>query len=268
MTTFQAFVLAIVQGVTEFLPISSSAHLILAPVFFDWPDQGVTFDIVTNTGTLLAVVIYFRRDLWGLVRRPLLGLEAVRGGARGDVPLLGLLGIATVPVVIAGLAFYGWISTAGRDPRVIAIASIVSGVLLYGADHFLRRERDLDEIGWRSALTIGLAEALALVPGTSRSGITMTAGMGLGLNREAAAHFSFLLAIPVGAAALLHDLKDLIEEGTRAPEAWWPYLVGFSVSALSALAVIDWLLGWVKRQSLDVFVAYKIALGAAILWLA
>ena len=281
MSVLQAFVLSLIQGITEFLPISSSAHLILTPYFFGWDDQGLTFDIVTNTGTLLAVVVYFRRELWDILRQPLAGVahfatddeDSEPAGTDGDPrsdqadgpPLLGLLAVATVPVVVAGLTIYGWLSTDARDPRLIAATSIIFALLLFFSDHRCRHHRGFAEIGWRDALLIGLAQALALVPGTSRSGVTLTAALMLGLKRRQAARFSFLIAIPVSCAAVLHDLKDLLEIGATSTGALLPYAVGLLGSAISAFLVIGWLLRWVERQSLDIFVVYRILLGLIIL---
>ena len=287
MSVLQAFVLSLIQGITEFLPISSSAHLILTPYFFGWDDQGLTFDIVTNTGTLLAVVVYFRRELWEILRQPLAGVarfapdkpapddpapddQAPEDSAPDEQvgdgpPLLLLLAVATVPVVVAGLTIYGWLSTDARDPRLIAATSIIFALLLFFSDHRCRHHRGFAEIGWRDALLIGLAQALALVPGTSRSGVTLTAALMLGLERRQAARFSFLIAIPVSCAAVLHDLKDLLEIGAASTGALLPYAVGLLGSAVSAFLVIGWLLRWVESQSLDIFVAYRILLGLIIL---
>ncbi|MEM1179230.1 MAG: undecaprenyl-diphosphate phosphatase [Acidobacteriota bacterium] len=290
MTTLQAFVLALVQGITEFLPISSSAHLILTPYLFGWGDQGLTFDIVTNTGTLAAVVLYFRRELWTLARHPFAGVrrferrgDETKGGAieadgafdgkepddaasdSGDgPPLLALMAVATLPVVLAGLTIYGWLSTDGRSPQVIATTSIVFGLLLWLADHKFRHHRQFRHIGWSAAALIGLAQAFALIPGTSRSGVTLTAALMLGFRRRDAARFCFLIAIPVSLAAVLHDVKDLIEVGAATGGAWLPYAVGFTGSAVSAFLVIGWLLNWVERQSLDIFVVYRVLLGLVI----
>ncbi|MEM8998337.1 MAG: undecaprenyl-diphosphate phosphatase [Acidobacteriota bacterium] len=281
MTILQAFVLALVQGVTEFLPISSSAHLILAPYLFGWGDQGLTFDIVTNTGTLLAVLLYFRRELWTLARHPFAGVGRFGNGFEdGDAaaddhapadddgpPLLALMAVATAPVVIAGLSIYGWLSTAGRDPQVIAATSIIFGLLLWIADHRFRHHRGFAQIGWSAAVIIGVAQALALIPGTSRSGATLTAALMLGFQRRDAARFCFLIAIPVSVAALLYDIKDLVEAGVATSNSWQPYTVGLVGSAVSAFLVIGWLLRWVERQSLDLFVVYRVLLGLAILGL-
>ncbi|MEO1083017.1 MAG: undecaprenyl-diphosphate phosphatase, partial [Acidobacteriota bacterium] len=260
MTILQAFVLALVQGVTEFLPISSSAHLILAPYLFGWGDQGLTFDIVTNTGTLLAVILYFRRELWTLARHPFAGVgrfgkdfedgeerpTTKPAGSEPEIaeegpPLLALMAVATVPVVIAGLSIYGWLSTAGRDPQVIAGTSIIFGLLLWVADHRFRHHRGFAQIGWTAAVVIGMAQALALIPGTSRSGATLTAALMLGFQRRDAARFCFLIAIPVSVAALLYDVKDLIEAGVASSNSWQPYTVGLVGSAVSAFLVIGWL---------------------------
>lgn len=264
MTAFQAFILALVQGITEFLPISSSAHLILLPRLLGWDDQGLKFDVITNTGTLAALLIYFRQDLATLVR------EQLRFGALPAAKARSNLGpiliVATIPVMLAGLLFYGWISSAARDPHIIAFTSIFFGLLLWWADRAFRHERVLDELRWKDGIIVGLSEALALVPGTSRSGITMTAGLALGFNREAAARFSFLLAIPVSFAALAMDIRQLWLEGPPAG-GWVPLFIGFTVSGVSAYLVIGWLLDWVKRQDLTLFVGYRVLLGLVILFL-
>jgi len=260
MTSPQALILALIQGLTEFLPISSSAHAILTPILFGWPDQGLTFDIVTNAGTLTAVLVYFRRDLAELLTRPDAWLPS--GGSK---PTMGLaLVVGTLPVVISGGLFYSWISTSARNALLIAILSIAFGVLLGWADRRSTGTRTLDGLTLRDALWVGLAEALALLPGTSRSGVTMTAGLLLGFSRREAARFSFLLSIPVSLAALAHDLKDLFDGAARTA-GWLPLAIGYGVSALSAYLVIDWLLAWLQNQSMSIFVAYRVALGVAIL---
>lgn len=269
MSIVQAFVLGLVQGVTEFLPISSSAHLILVPYFFGWDDQGLGFDIVANTGSLLAVIVYFRRDLWATLRSPWrLGAGADPGDppapvSREQAPLLPAIALGTVPVVVAGLLVYGWLATGARNPALIASTSIGFGLLLGFYDRVGARSRDLDTLRWRDAAWIGLAQALALIPGTSRSGITLTAGLALGFRREDAARFSFLLYVPVGLAALAHDLKDLLAEGLVGASAL-PLGIGFVTSAVSAYFVIDWLLDWLQHRPLGIFVAYRVVLGLVI----
>ena len=260
MTSPQALILALIQGLTEFLPISSSAHAILTPILFGWPDQGLTFDIVTNAGTLTAVLIYFRRELLTLLTDrqawvPVPGRKAPLGLA---------LVVGTVPVVIVGALLYSWISTSGRNALLIALLSIGFGVLLGWADYRASGTRTLEQLTLRDAVWVGLAEALALFPGTSRSGVTMTAGLFLGFNRQEAARFSFLLSIPVSLAALAHDLKALVD-GASLSGSWLPLLIGFGASAISAYLVIDWLLTWLQSQSMAIFVAYRVSLGLVIL---
>jgi undecaprenyl-diphosphatase len=264
MSILRAVVLALVQGVTEFLPISSSAHLILVPYLLGWPDQGLSFDIATNTGTLLAVVLYFRRDLAALARGLLRPAE--HGEVEGMPPrrLLWALALGTVPVAAAGLAFHDWIATAGRDPLIIAATSIGFGVLLWAADHWGPRRRELGSLTLADAVLVGLAQALALVPGTSRSGVTMTAALALGYRRPAAARFSFLLAIPVGVLATGYDLLKVATGGVP-PDDLLAMAVGMVVSAVSAYLVIGALLAWLERQTMTPFVVYRVALGLVIL---
>ena len=260
MTSLQALVLALIQGLTEFLPISSSAHAILTPILFGWPDQGLTFDIVTNAGTLTAVLVYFRRDLLDMLTR----VEAWRRNPGGGAPMAPALVLATLPVVVAGTLFYSWIATSGRNALLIALLSIGFGLLLGWADHRTTGSRDLDTLTFRDAFWVGLAQAFALLPGTSRSGVTMTAGLFLGFSRSQAARFSFLLSIPVSFAALAHDIQELIS-GASLTAGWIPLAIGYGASALSAYLVIDWLLTWLQNQNMMVFVAYRVILGLVIL---
>lgn len=271
MTAFQAFVLALIQGVTEFLPISSSAHLILVPYFLGWPDHDLRFDVVTNAGTLLAAIYYFRHDLYReLLEARSLASGNPRGGGVGDSTLLARLGrpyllpavaVGSIPVLFCGYFFYDLISTVARGPVVIASASIGFGLLLWAADVYSRERKPLRSISWRDCIVIGLAEALALIPGTSRSGATITAGLFLGFSRTDAARFSFLLAIPVGAAALLRDLWTTPFGGLPTAELEI-LMIGLVVSAISAYLVIGWLLEWMKKQTLLPFVVYRVLLGA------
>jgi len=261
MDPLHLVVLALVQGITEFLPISSSAHLVLVPVLGDWDDQGLAFDIAVHVGTLLAVVVHFRSDLARMVR----GVLGPVAGRPLDVDgrLGWLVVLATVPVGLAGLAFKDVIETALRDPVVIAWASIGFGVLLWLADRWGPRARDERTLGWRGALGIGVAQALALVPGTSRSGITMTAGLALGLDRVAAARFSFLLAIPVIALAGGLQLVELL--GGEGRIAWGTLVAATALSAVSAWLCIHLFLAWIARIGMLPFVLYRVALGVILL---
>ena len=261
MDSLQVLVLALVQGVTEFLPISSSAHLILVPVLTDWSDQGLAFDVAVHVGTLSAVVTYFRHELR---RMAIEWLGSVSGrGLTPDARLAWAVLFGTIPVGLAGLVFEDLIETQLRSAFVIALATIGFGLLLGWADLSGRRERDEHAIGWRDVLVIGIAQALALIPGTSRSGITMTAGLAVGLTRKAAARFSFLLSIPV--IVLAGGLETL--ELMRAPaEARWDVLLlGALISALSADLCIHLFLQLLDRIGMWPFVLYRVVLGAWLL---
>ncbi|HYG62038.1 MAG TPA: undecaprenyl-diphosphate phosphatase [Thermoanaerobaculia bacterium] len=264
MTPFQAAVLAIVQGVTEFLPISSSGHLILIPYFLRWEDQGLSFDIATHTGTLLAIIAYFHRDVRDLILGFFDGRPLSQSGDFAPRPMAWLIGLATIPAGLAGLLFKDWIAGEARNPLLIAGTAIGYGLLLGLADRAGRRDREIGTIDWKAALIIGAAQALALVPGTSRSGITITAALLLGFTRPAAARFSFLMIIPISVLVAVMDAVDLARAGVTAAELV-PMGVGLVVSAVVGYMVIAWLLAWLRRQSLTVFVVYRILLGLVIL---
>ncbi|HMB52839.1 MAG TPA: undecaprenyl-diphosphate phosphatase [Thermoanaerobaculia bacterium] len=262
MTPLQALILAIVQGVTEFLPISSSAHLILTPYLFGWEDQGLAFDVATNTGTLAAVMLWFRRDLVALAR----GVFGSETTVEGMPPwrFVAALAVGTLPVAIAGLTLAGWIETEARNPLLIAGTSIGFGLLLFAADRFGPRLRQVASVTLTDALIIGLAQAVALVPGVSRSGITMTAALALGLTRPAAARFSFLLAIPVGLLATGYDGLKFATGGVPQADLL-PMAIGLVGAAVSAYLVIGALLAWLERQTMTPFVVYRVLLGVVIL---
>lgn len=260
MTWVQLLVLALVQGITEFLPISSSAHLILVPVIFGWPDQGLAFDVAVHVGTLLAVIVYFRRDVFGVAGGTLAMLAG--RGINADARLGLLVALGTVPAGIAGLVAGDLIETYLRSPLVIAATTIVFGLVLWWADT-RRGERDTAEITWRDGLWIGLAQAIALIPGTSRSGVTMTAALMLGLSREAAARFSFLLAIPIILLAGLVKTVDLVT-GT-APVDWGAIVGGAALSAVSAYACIHLFLAAINRLGFAPFVLYRLVLGIVLI---
>lgn len=257
MTLIQAVVLAVVQGLTEFLPVSSAAHLILVSRLTGWVDHGLAFDTAVHAGTLAAVVVYFRHDLLRMA-------GSLRPGApSGDRRLLGALAVATLPALLAGALTAGLVGTYLRSPLVIAGTTLFFAVLLWLADRFTPKSLDVPAIGWKKALWIGLAQVLALVPGTSRSGITITAGLALGLTREAAARFSFLLSIPIIAAAGAWGFL----QAWRAGEAM--DLALFTLGALLA-AIVAWLtiaafLAWVRRAGLTPFVIYRLVLGSLLL---
>jgi undecaprenyl-diphosphatase len=257
-------VLAVVQGITEFIPVSSSAHLILTPYFLGWKDQGLDFDIATNTGTLIATLLYFRWDVRDLVVGFFTGQPRSSDGDYSPRRLALAITCATIPAGIVGLLIHDWVKIQARNPLLIACTSIGYGLLLLLADRIGRKDRQLGDLGFAAALVIGCAQALALVPGTSRSGITITAALFLGFARPSAARFSFLLSIPIGVAVGLKSAKDLL--GAHLTSADVLALgIGVAVSALVGYLVIAWLLAWLRRQSLTVFVVYRLLLGTLLL---
>ncbi len=261
MSLWQELLLALIQGLTEFLPISSSAHLILFPRLMGWQDQGLAFDVAVHVGTLAAVLLYFRRDLAKMARdwtRSLAGRALTPEARLAWGVLLG-----TIPVGLSGLLFKDVIETTLRSPLVIALATLAFGLLLWWADRRGRRVRDEYSLDWRDILVIGLAQALALIPGTSRSGITITAGLLLGLTRQGAARFSFLLSIPVIALAGLLKTRDLILG--EVPLPWTDLLLGAVVSGIVAYLSIHYFLLLLERVGLLPFVIYRLILGTVLL---
>ncbi|MDH5544052.1 MAG: undecaprenyl-diphosphate phosphatase [Gammaproteobacteria bacterium] len=257
----QILVLALVQGLTEFLPISSSAHLILIPVVAGWQDQGLAFDVAVHVGTLGAVVFYFRQELVTLSvdwSRSIAQRQAV-----GDSLLAWAVIIATIPAVVAGFLFKDYVETVLRSPIIIAATTIGFGLLLLFADKFGRRIRNEHSLGLYDILIIGFAQALALVPGTSRSGITITAGLLLGMTREASARFSFLLSIPIIAGGGLLKTKDLVESSQLVD--WGSILLGIALSGGTAYLCIHYFMKLLDRIGMAPFVAYRLFLGALLL---
>jgi undecaprenyl-diphosphatase len=262
MDPVQAVVLAIVQGLSEFLPISSSGHLILIPHFFGWPDQGLAFDVAVHVGTLLALLLYFRRQLMTMV---VAWLDSVfRRKQTADSRLAWQILVGTVPVGLAGLLFGDFIEAHFRNPLFVAGTLSFFGILMYVADRLGRGTQDEFSVTWPQALAIGCAQALALMPGTSRSGITMTAGRALGLTRSGAARFSFLLAIPgIGAAGAYEGLKLLT---SPAAIDWQPMMVGVVCAAVSGIACIHFLIRFIERIGLLPFTIYRLLIAALIVW--
>ncbi|HKJ82893.1 MAG TPA: undecaprenyl-diphosphate phosphatase [Mariprofundaceae bacterium] len=265
--TLQAFVLALVQGLTEFLPISSSAHLALVPLLSAWPDQGLAFDCMVHLGTLTAVVLYFYRDLGRMAAGFGRTLAARSWHADAEGRLAWLLLLATIPVGLAGLALKDVVEHQLRTVTVIAWASVVFGLLLWWADRFGRRIRSEGEWTLKDAMLVGLAQAVALIPGTSRSGITMTAALMLGYSRQAAARFSFLLSIPVIVLAGGLKLKDWVEQPDQAANLH-ALLIGYAVSAVAAYLCIHLFLRFLERTGMLPFVLYRVLLGVGLLVLA
>jgi undecaprenyl-diphosphatase len=258
-----AIVLAIVQGLSEFLPISSSGHLVLVPHFFGWPDQGLAFDVAVHVGTLFAVVAYFRRELVAMARAFFASFAG--GGLTPDARIAWCVVIGTVPVALAGLAFGDLIERWLRNPLFVAATLSFFGLLMWLADRLGRRERDEFSVGWRDALLIGFAQALALMPGTSRSGVTMTMARTLGLTREAAARFSFLLAVPGIAMAGGYELLKLVT-GPGNGADWAMMALGMAVSAVTGYLCIAWLLRVINRIGLAPFAIYRFAIAGLLVW--
>lgn len=253
-------VLAVVQGITEFLPISSSAHLILVPVFTGWADQGLSLDVAMHIGTLVAVVLYFRRDVAMLLT------GAVDIARRRSTPAARLtlqIIAATLPVVVAGFLLKDRIESDWRSPVLIMVTTAAFGVLLWTADRRAdRAEGTIDGLTWRDVALIGAAQALALVPGVSRSGITMTVALLLGQRRPEAARFSLLLSIPTTAAAGFLGAMDLV--GTQDAALRTDALIAGGLAFLSALAAIAGLMAWLRRASFTPFVIYRLVLAGVL----
>ncbi len=261
MDLLQIITLALMQGLTEFLPVSSSAHLILTPVFFGWQDQGLAFDVAVHVGTLLAVMFYFRTEL-KVMSRDWFGSVSGKGSTP-DSRLAWAVLLGTIPVGVVGLLCKDFIEENLRSPLVIAVAMIFFGALLWWADSVAKQKRDEYQLNWKDVLFIGLSQAMALIPGTSRSGATMTAALLMGLTREAAARFSFLLSIPVILLAGGLKTLDLIESNVVVD--WSALGAGIVLSALSAYLCIHLFLKWIQRMGLFPFVLYRFALGGVLL---
>jgi len=256
-----AIVLAIVQGLSEFLPISSSGHLILVPHFLGWPDQGLAFDVAVHVGTLAGVLAYFRTQLLQMARAWISSLSG--GGLSPDGRLAWCVVLGTIPVGIAGLAFGGYIELMLRNPRFVAGTLAGFGLLMWAADRLGAERRDEYTVGWRDALLIGFAQALALMPGTSRSGVTMTMARALGLTRSAAARFSFLLAVPGIAMAGAYELQQLLS-GPGDGVDWAMMGLGVLVSAVTGYLCIHVLLKVIERIGLLPFTLYRLLIAALI----
>lgn len=257
MSYLQALVLGTVQGLTEFLPVSSSGHLILVPHIFGWPDQGLAFDAVIHGGTLAALLAYFRRELLGLV------------SGRVSRRLALILLAATVPAGLVGLLAEKWIEAHLRWPVVVAGSTAFWGVVMWVADRRAVEAGEgagerLERVTWRQGLTVGCAQAVALIPGTSRSGITITAGLMGGIDRPTAARFSFLLGIPITAAAGLLKTLELWRTGLPAGQGG-PLLAALAAAFVSGWLAVWFLVTYLKRRSLGPFVAYRLLLALVIL---
>jgi undecaprenyl-diphosphatase len=262
VSALHAIVLGVVQGLTEFLPISSTAHLRIVPAFLAWPDPGAAFTAVVQLGTMAAVLLYFRDDLWRILRTWLASLRHPE--LRGELAArMGwYIGLGTVPIAIFGFIFRDQIESGGRNLYVIGTTLIVLGLVLLWADRVGRRERVLPQIQARDATVIGLAQAGALVPGVSRSGATISAGLFRGFDRESAARYSFLLSVPAVVLSGLFEARKIGETG--GPGAA-PAIIATLLAFVVGYASIAWLLRYLVRHSTAIFVAYRVVLGAVVL---
>ncbi|MEH6449905.1 MAG: undecaprenyl-diphosphate phosphatase [Oleispira sp.] len=261
MDLIQIIVLALLQGFTEFLPISSSAHLILPSKMLGWPDQGLAFDVATHIGTLVAVIVYFRRDVFAITQGWL--TTGFSKQMNDNARLAWAIVIATIPAGLVGVIYGDWIEANLRSSEVIAYATIGFGVLLLAADHKANEHKNILQMTLLAAVIIGLFQALALIPGTSRSGITITAALFLGFQRDAAARFSFLISIPLILAAGLLKTKDLVEQAAQVD--WATIGLAALLSAVSAYVCIYFFLALINRIGMAPFVVYRLLLGAILL---
>lgn len=264
MTLIQIIVLALIQGITEFLPVSSSAHLILGSRVFAWPDQGLVFDVATHLGTLFAVLFYFRKQL----REMIVAWTGPTGapGEKSHRAMGKYIVLASIPVIVAGALVHDWVEWYLRDTRVIALTTLVFGLLLWIADALFARNRDLASMKLKPALYVGLAQVFALIPGASRSGVTITMGRMLGFSADAAARFSFLLAIPVIAAAGGYGLLRMASNDTALD--WMPFLWAVVFSAVAGWVCITVFLAALSRIGLVPFIIYRLILGLFLLYIA
>ncbi len=262
MDTLQIIILALVQGLTEFLPISSSAHLILAPILMGYEDQGLAFDVAVHLGSLLAVSAYFRNELAEMLRDFITSFGP-NGVATNNSRLAWMIIVATLPIMVVGKLLYPYIQTDLRSTFVIAVTTLLFGFLLLWADRSGEKKRDEFSISWKDALFIGGLQAIALIPGTSRSGITITGALILGLNRQAASRFSFLLSIPTILMSGALVTMDLVEQPQIID--WYSLMLGAILSCVAAYLCIHYFLKLIERLSMLPFVLYRLVLGGILL---
>jgi undecaprenyl-diphosphatase len=268
MPLYQVVVLALIQGITEFLPISSTAHLALAPWLLGWTDPGLTFDIALHVGTLLAILVYFFRT-WLQIIAQAIGFHYGEDDAlRRNPGILWLLVVGSIPIGIFGYVFGKQAETTWRSPVVIGAMMVAVGILMWLGERAGSRKKDLSAVTLTDSLAIGAAQAVAIIPGTSRSGITITAGLFRNLDRPTAARFSFLLSAPAIAAAAAKALHDLMKHGGIPAGMHTPLALGIVISAVSGLAVIALLLRFLQRHTLYFFIYYRIIFGIIVIALA
>jgi len=260
MTVFQALVLGLIQGLTEFLPISSSAHLSLAPFLFGWQDPGLAFDVALHVGSLVAVLWFFRKEWAALVRAAFRMIRHRRVETVEEKRVVFLI-LATIPGAIGGLLLEDKAETVFRAPALTACALIVMGIILWASDRFSAQDKPLAGMRWFEALIIGTAQVVALVPGVSRSGSTISASRVLRFDRQSAAVFSFLMSMPITAAAIILKVPEVIREGGYSA----PLIVGVLAAGVSSWLAISVLLRYVSRHSYGVFALYRVILGIVVL---
>lgn len=269
MEILAAAILGIIQGITEFLPISSSAHLILVPWFLGWKPEGIAFDVSLHVGTAIAVITFFWRDWVRLARELILGLKEGNMG-NADRRLAWLLVVGTLPALVAGLAFESMVEERLRSPLIIVFTLPILAIFLYVADKRSRQDRGIENFTWADSLSIGFSQALALIPGVSRSGITMTTAMLRNSTRISAARFSFMLSTPVIAGAgileILRLAKAVLHPAESMPAVNWGALgVGFLCAAISGFLCIRFFLGYIQTKSFTPFVVYRFLLAGLVL---
>ena len=265
MSIIQAIILGLVQGLTEYIPVSSSAHLVLVPWLLGWtfdPTTAFVFDVLVQWGTLVGVVIYFWRDIWAIVRGVVNGLIQRKPFGTFEARLGWFIVLATIPAVLAGLLLKNFFEQFFSDPKAVAALLFLTAAILVAAERLGQRQRRLESINSTDAITIGLWQVLSILPGVSRSGATIVGGMLRGLDRPAAARFSFLMSIPALLGAGVLAFKDLLDTPNLSSTLGLPILVGFAAAAISGYLCIRWLLGYLQKHSLTVFAAYCAAFGA------
>ncbi|MGY2080398.1 undecaprenyl-diphosphate phosphatase [Modestobacter sp. SYSU DS0657] len=266
MGWIEAVVLGVVQGLTEFIPVSSSAHLRVVGEAFGWDDPGAAFTAITQIGTEVAVLLYFRHDIWRITKAWVRALHDREARGDHDARMGWLIIVGSIPIVVLGLLFQDSIETTFRDLRIVAIALVAFSLVLYAADRLGSTVRELPDLTVKHGLIYGLAQSMALIPGVSRSGGTISAGRFLGYSRPAAARYSFLLAVPAVLGAGFYQTYEALTGGTEGgPIAWGPTILATVIAFGVGLAVIAWLLRYLARGSFTPFVVYRIVLGLLVL---
>jgi len=265
VSVLEAIVLGIVQGLTEFLPISSTGHLRIVPAFLGWEDPGAAFTAVTQLGTMAAVLLYFRADLVRIARAWLRSLRDREVRRELDARLGWYIVLGTIPIGIFGVLFKDQIETGARDLYLIGVALILLGLVLLLAEKVGTRDRSIEQIRTKDGFAIGFAQALALIPGVSRSGATITAGLFMGLNREAAARFSFLLSVPAVVLSGLLELGTILSDDDGEGTSLSALAIATVMAFVSGYLAIAWLLRFLTTHSTVIFVVYRVALGVVVL---